>query len=251
MTACPAHLIAPGMPGYLGVNSSFSLASFMASQSDGLWYDFTKTASLFQDTAATTPVASIGDPIGRANDLSGKGHNATQSTASLRGLYQTTGDKFDGADDNLLTNYTAGSGANFIVALVTVPAVISATGLLFGASAGTRFYVGFDTSGRVCGGIGNDSISTVVGTSDQRGKEIVCALTCDGSSVRLFSDAAQEYSAAQNGAVQSAIACRLGAQNASGSAGNFFGGSIKKLVAGRQFLDLSTYLKIRSALLAA
>jgi hypothetical protein len=63
---------------------------------------------LWQDTAETTPVTADGKSLARIDDKSGKGINATQSTASKRPLYKTDGSKhwlqFDGINDNLVTS---------------------------------------------------------------------------------------------------------------------------------------------------
>lgn len=50
----------------LSKGGGFSLAAFMAAQSDGLWYDFTKTDRLFQENVGPTPVAVANDVIGLA-----------------------------------------------------------------------------------------------------------------------------------------------------------------------------------------
>lgn len=226
----------------------------MAAQSDGLYFDTTVISSTWQDTSATIPADDIGEAIGRANDLrvgAGSPHNGIQSSASLRPLRQTTGAKFDGSDDNWLTTYTAGSGANFIVALVDVPASIS-TNLFCGASnsGADRFFLGVDTSGVVIGGVGAVSTSVIRGTVDRRGTQVVVGISCDGSTSRLFDDDAMPYEAAQSGAPTTAVPFRIGAYNNLGSASLFFGGSIKKLVAGREFLTLARYQQIRNALLA-
>ena len=232
----------------------FSLSSFMARQADGLWLDTTRTNTLWQDTAGTTPAVSVGDPIGRVDSLkSSPAHTVLQSSSTLRPLLQTTGAKFDASDDNWLTDYNAAAGANFVVALVTVPASIAFNGAIIGASEGAanrcRFL--FDTSGRVCAGLGTQAEATIVGTNDRRGATLVVGFSFSGSVVRLFDDAAIAYEAAQSGSPTTSVAFRIGAFNNSGTAVNQFGGSIKRLLVGRQFLDLKTYLQLRSSLLAA
>lgn len=177
---------------------------------------------------------------------------AIQATGTLKPTWQTTGAKFDGTDDNLLTSYNAGSGANFIVALVTVPAVIASTQIIAGAqdATPTGISLSVSTTGRLGGRAGTSSL-TNLGTTDFRGTEAVVGITVDGSTVRLLgSTTALEYEASYTGATNS-IAIRLGCLNNNNTASAFFAGSIKKLVAGREFLSLSRYLQIRTALLAA
>lgn len=231
----------------------FSLPAFMAGQSDGLWSDFSATSRLFQGTDETTPVTAVNDVIGRVNDRrtgTNSPRNATQATASLKPKYQTTGAAFDGSDDNLLTGYTAGAGANFIVAKVTVPASLATFQFVAGArQAGIeRFALGFDNVGFVTGAVGNNTVTTIVGNTDRRGQTVVVGITCNGSTVRLFDVNAVAYEAAQSGAPTTATAFRLGAWNDGGAAGAFFAGSIRSLVVGRQFLDLATFNKIAAAL---
>lgn len=191
--------------------------------------------------------------VGSIDNVSCKlvpGNHATQSTGTMKPSRQTAGVLGDGSDDNLLTTYSAGAASNFIVALVTIPASIAATQVIFGASAPSadRFYIAVNTSGRVYGGLGSQAIA---GSIDLRNTEVVVGISADGSTVKIFADATEEYSGAQSGVPTTSIACRIHAFNNNGTAANFFGGNIKKLIAGRDALTLSKYQQIRTALLAA
>ena len=53
----------------------------------GAWYCPSDLKSLFQDSARTTGVSSIGDPIGCLMDLSGQGNHAIQATSAARPIY--------------------------------------------------------------------------------------------------------------------------------------------------------------------
>lgn len=231
------------------LSGGFSLAAFMAQQSDGFWYDFTQTAGLFQTTDTSTPVTAFGDNIGRATDLRAAA-TATQSTISFRPKYQTTGAAFDGTDDNLLTGYTAGSGANFLVAKMTLPAIVPGNRVAVGVTTGTdRFFIGYASTGRIGGGVGANTFPTIVGTVDRQGQTVVCAITCDGSTVRLFDgQAGMVYEAAQSGAINTSLALRVGAVNSSGTAATFLDGSLSHVLAGREFLDLARFNQIANAL---
>lgn len=180
------------------------------------------------------------------------GYSALQSTGTMKPIRQTSGAKFDGIDDNLLTAYTPPAGTNFIVALVTVPASLPGARAVCGTTETgvNRIFLGFDASGRVCGIVGNQSVTTIVGTTDFRGLETVIGLSFDGSTVRLFGGASIEYAAAQDGAPVLASAYRLGCNNNSGAVASCFAGSIKKIIAGREHLTIGRYLQIRAALLA-
>lgn len=72
---------------------------------EGAWYDPSDLSTMFQDSAGTTPVTAVGQPVGRINDKSGNGNNATQPTAAARPLLQNDGVNnylaFDGVDDGV------------------------------------------------------------------------------------------------------------------------------------------------------
>lgn len=196
---------------------------------------------LFGGTNSTVVMGSIKAVLGRP---------ATQATGTLKPKFQTTGAAFDGSDDNLLTGYTASSTENFIVAKVTVPATISATQVICGAwVAGPTdfFFLGLSTTGLVRCGVGGVAATASAG-SDLRGTEAVIGLSFDATTVRMFAGGAEVNSAPRSGNPTTVTPVRIGATNAAGSASNLFGGSVKSIVAGRQFLDLSTFNKIAAAL---
>jgi hypothetical protein len=53
---------------------------------EGFVYD-PAAGVLFQDTAGATPASTIGQPVGRINDLSGRNAHALQATAAARPAY--------------------------------------------------------------------------------------------------------------------------------------------------------------------
>lgn len=63
---------------------------------NGFFIDATSTANLKANSDGTGTVASNGDPVGRAIDLSGKGLHLTQSSAGARPTYQDGALSFDG-----------------------------------------------------------------------------------------------------------------------------------------------------------
>jgi hypothetical protein len=84
--------------------STFSPASLFASSEQGVWLDPSDFSTMFQDSAGTTPVTAVGQPVGKINDKSGRGNHATQATAGSRPLLQQDGNgcyylAFDGVDD--------------------------------------------------------------------------------------------------------------------------------------------------------
>jgi hypothetical protein len=56
--------------GYIPVGGLFSPASFFANGEQGWWYDPSNFATLFQDSAGTTPVTAVEQPVGLQLDLS-------------------------------------------------------------------------------------------------------------------------------------------------------------------------------------
>jgi len=62
----------------------FSPASLFAAGEQGVWYDPSDLTTLFQDSAGTTPVTAVEQPVGRMLDKSGRGNHATQSTSAAR-----------------------------------------------------------------------------------------------------------------------------------------------------------------------
>lgn len=177
---------------------------------------------------------------------------ATQATASFKPKYQTTGAAFDGADDNLLTNYTAGSGANTIIAKVVVPAMLAGTQVIAGArnSVDTRSLIAFDASGRFGAGVGAVGNGIIRGDTDFRSQTVVVGVTYDGSTVRLFEPSGVAYEAAQSGAATTTMPYRIGAFNDNGTAGIFFGGSVQQILGwqGGGLTDLARFNQIANAL---
>ena len=53
----------------------------------GALYDPSDLSTLFQDTAGTTPVTAVEQPVGRILDKSGRGNHATQATTTKRPVY--------------------------------------------------------------------------------------------------------------------------------------------------------------------
>ena len=59
---------------------------FSASE-PGAWYDPSDMSTLWQDSAGTTPVTAVEQPVGRILDKSGRGNHATQATTTKRPVY--------------------------------------------------------------------------------------------------------------------------------------------------------------------
>lgn len=62
----------------------FSPSMLFSAGQQGAWYDPSDFSTLFQDSAGTTPVTAVEQPLGKSNDKSGRGNHATQATAASR-----------------------------------------------------------------------------------------------------------------------------------------------------------------------
>lgn len=234
---------------------AYDYAGFINGQANGLYFNALLTSSTWQDTAATTPADDATEPIGRIDDLrsgTGSPHNATQSTSGQRPLRQSTGAKFDGSDDRLVTDYVAARGANFIVARVVVPASVAATQVIAGATAGgaTRAYLGIQNPGQPAGGVANHTAATITAAVDIRGLDVVLGISWDGATVRLWCDDDLVYEAAQDGTPTESVVWHVGGLNNNGTSASWFAGSIKGLRVGRRFLTTAEYLAERAGLIA-
>ena len=126
-----------------GGGAAPTIASLFAGGQQGAWYDPSDISTLFQDTDAATAVTAAGQSVARANDRSGRGNNATQSTASKRPTYQTGPDRLalDKVDD---------------VMGVTVPAGGWTGTMVIGTNVGTASYeVTIPAGAYEIGGISN------------------------------------------------------------------------------------------------
>jgi hypothetical protein len=185
------------------------------------------------------------------------GYHGFQATANSRLNYLVSGSRIsltaDAIDDNELTTYLAGAGANSILIDVDVPATVSASQVIIGmsGSATARLSLGVNTSGQLCAGVGSDANTTIVGTTDWRGLRLIAALSADGSLVKLLTSAGEEYSAAQNGSPTTTIPARLAANNNNGTGSSFFGGGIARATIAQKAMDLATFNAIRNQLLAS
>lgn len=87
-----------------------------AAGEQGVWYDPSDLSTLFQDAAGTTPVTTVGQPVGLMRDKSGRGNHASQATTTARPLLQQDAGgryylSFDGVDDYLLAPIAGGFAA--------------------------------------------------------------------------------------------------------------------------------------------
>ena len=65
----------------------YSPNSLFLDGSQGFWLDASDRSTLFQDSAGTTPVTALGDPVGRWIDKSGRGNHFVQTTSGARPVW--------------------------------------------------------------------------------------------------------------------------------------------------------------------
>ena len=113
-----------------------AIRALFANGEKGVWYDPSDLSSMFQDSAGTTPVTAVGQPVGKILDKSGRGNHATQATAAARPVLQQDGNgkyylAFDGVDDFLSTASIDFSATD----KMTVVAGVAITGTAVGTIA--------------------------------------------------------------------------------------------------------------------
>ena len=62
----------------------FNPRTLFANNEPGVWYDPSDLSTLYQDSAGTTPVTAVEQPVGLMLDKSGRGNHASQPTATSR-----------------------------------------------------------------------------------------------------------------------------------------------------------------------
>jgi len=124
----------------------FTPATLFGTSDQGVWYDPSDYSTLFQDSAGTTPVTALEQPVGLMLDKSGKGNHATQPTATSRPVVS--------ARKNILVNTEAlatqtravravGHILSFWGTGTVTLSGVSTAGPLVGTGAGNRVYVEF------------------------------------------------------------------------------------------------------------
>ena len=155
----------------------------------------------------------------------------------------------DALDDNHLTPYLIGSGDEFLVAKITVPASISATQIVMGKTESgfaSSLFWGIATNGQVRYAAGG--MATTQAGPDLRGQTIVAGITCGPAGWRVFAANDEIASAALTGSAAGVTPVRIAALNTAGTAGNFFGGNIIRAVGDKDRIDLARFRQIASQL---
>lgn len=205
------------------------------------------TVGLFTRGASSVTTGSV--TLLSVKEVPGK--HGVQATGNLKGTRQAAGCKYDGGDDNHGVPYRAGAGSNFIMALMTPPASIPATQMVAGVQGGAsdRFRMEIGTGGSLSFSLGTQ-LGVGAPAVDVRGREVVAAVSCDGSFGQVFVDDQVGTPFVQSGNPNTTLDFVVGAFSSSGTPANFFGGAIKKIIVGRDHLTPARFQQIRSRLLA-
>lgn len=132
----------------------WSPRALFANGEQGAWYDPSDLSTLYQDSAGTTPVTALGQPVGLMLDKSGRGNHASQPTATARPTLQADASgrkylQFDGVDDFLVTAAIDFTGTDKMSVVAGCKADSATEGCYVGlgtdhTSAG--FYLGLSTA---------------------------------------------------------------------------------------------------------
>jgi hypothetical protein len=92
----------------LSSNAVLNPSTLFSAAEKGYWLDPSDITTMWQDSAGTTPVTTLGDPVGRMLDKSGNGYIFTQATAANRPTWNQDASgyyylNFDGTNDSLLS----------------------------------------------------------------------------------------------------------------------------------------------------
>lgn len=198
------------------------LRSLFGATDTGFLFDSMRTSILFQDTAATTPIAADSDPVGRANDQSGLGNNAVQATGTKRPFWFSNAGKpyikGDAVDDSLNGPWVPTSAGAIAIAIRP----FTTSEISIGSKATSdRAFIGTDAAGKISAGIATVGQTVIFGGSDARGVDTVAIVTWNGTTVTLWRDGVSIYSGAQVGTVASAQGVSICALNNNGTVGSF------------------------------
>lgn len=128
-----------------------TIIQFFTNSEKGVWYDPSDFSTLFQDSAGTIPVTTVGDPVGLMLDKSGNGFHAYQTTALNRPILAVDANNnyylyFNGSTSRMETNAIDLSSVNKMTIVVGVSKMTEVAGMIveFSTNASTTdgaFYV--------------------------------------------------------------------------------------------------------------
>ncbi len=86
-----AGILAGVYGGRASAAASWSPSALFEASENGVWYDPSDFATMFQDSAGTIPVTATTQPVGKILDKSGNNNHATQATAGDRPTLEVDG----------------------------------------------------------------------------------------------------------------------------------------------------------------
>lgn len=163
------------------------------------------------------------------------GNHALNATGTKRPLYKTNAPfpylNFDGTDDCLGTPFVPTAALTLAAAFRNSAADIRIIG---GGNAGEskRAFLSVDSSGKLSGGWGGHTLTTIVGGADTRDSAMhVGLITIDGTSVDLWLDGTQIYTGAPSGSGVGATSGQFYLGAGTTGAGNFINGRMSAALA--------------------
>jgi hypothetical protein len=94
-------------------SAGFNPLSLFSSGQQGLWLQASDNAQMWQDSAGTTPVTAVTQPIGKDLDKSGNGYSFLQATSANRPAWQTDGSGHYYLGFDQIAQYMAVTGGTF------------------------------------------------------------------------------------------------------------------------------------------
>lgn len=169
----------------------YAIEALFAHGEDGFFYLFDDLELLFQNSAGSTPATADNDPIGRVNDRSPNGVNATQGTAANRPLWKNGNVPYllgDGTNDALTSTFVP-TAAVTIAAAFRCTSVSGADAFIGGGTStgNHRCFLGTSSTGAPAVGWGSES-AVGFGSVDIRGQDHVLLLTGDADTRDLWID---------------------------------------------------------------
>lgn len=175
---------------------------------------------------------------------------ASQASAGARPVLQSDGWKYDGSDDNHLTDWLAQAGANCILAKISAPASIAATQVIAGHldSATTYCMLGLSAAGTVRIAVGSNVANY---GPDIRGQSAVVGVSFNAGSGKVFVNDS-DFDFTYTGTPSTSLPFRLGAGTTVGlGATSFFSGASDLVSLSRTALTPAQFQQIRAEWLAA
>lgn len=176
------------------------------------------------------------------------GNHGYQTTGGSRPLWRSNGGRpylqFDGTDDCLVTGMTSsGLSGVTLIAKFTVGAS-GAVRSVVGGGTGDRLRLSVDSSGQLAAGIGGHGEATIFRSGSLVGQTGVGAVTADGSTVKLYWNGVQAYSAAQLATFVTTVPIAVGAYNNTGTPGVFFNSNIYAAAAVSRVLSAAEIMTV-------